>query len=325
MPQTQENGASQTTEATPLPQKNAKKTPEVPKTFKASMFMHGKEHLPAKFAALIQDLEANLGMPICLFLQDSEDVIGEISPRIFQLIFHQRTQLEKGKPVGLLIHSPGGSAKHAYEIARMLKTHCGGFRAIIPRFAKSAATLMTLGADSVMMGDYAELGPLDVQLFDRDRERQTSGLNEVQALERLHAVALQLVDRSMFSFVNRTGKKIDSLLPTSTQFVSELMKPLFAKIDTVQYTEMSRTLKVAEEYATRLMKHRYDENTAKSIARTLVEKYPDHNFFIDAEEANSIGLETEALTPVQRQILDAMIPFLGTFNAIGQIQEVTTQ
>lgn len=74
-------------------------------------------------------------------------------------------------------------ANSAYELAMLLRRHCGGFDAIIPRRAKSAATLLSLGADSIYMNDHAELGPLDFQVFDRDREELLSGLDEVQSLE----------------------------------------------------------------------------------------------------------------------------------------------
>ena len=43
----------------------------------------------------------------------------------------------------------------------MLRRHCGSFLALVPRVAKSAATLMVLGGADVYMGREAELGPLE--------------------------------------------------------------------------------------------------------------------------------------------------------------------
>jgi len=40
------------------------------------------------------------------------------------------------------------------------------------------------------MAQDAELGPLDVQYYHREREEHLSGLDEVQALERLAAFAM---------------------------------------------------------------------------------------------------------------------------------------
>jgi hypothetical protein len=52
----------------------------------------------------------------------------------------------------LVIATPGGSAKSAFQLAMLLKRHCGGFVAVVPRYAKSAATLLALGADEIILG-----------------------------------------------------------------------------------------------------------------------------------------------------------------------------
>ena len=41
-------------------------------------------------------------------------------------------------------------------------------RMIVPDLAKSAATLMVLGADSILMSDTSELGPIDPQVVLAD-------------------------------------------------------------------------------------------------------------------------------------------------------------
>jgi membrane-bound ClpP family serine protease len=121
--------------------------------------------------------------------------------------------LVRGQKIALLIDSPGGQAEASYELATLLQRHCGGFVAVIPRRAKSAATLLTLGADEIIMNTHAELGPLDVQLYDADREEAFSGLDEVQSLERLEAFAMGCVDRLMLLLLQRTRKKTKTLLP----------------------------------------------------------------------------------------------------------------
>src|SRR3954467_14174828 len=63
------------------------------------------------------------------------------------------------------------------------------------------------------------------------------------------------------------------------------LRPLLEKIDTLDYTRKSRELKVAEEYAIRLMRPTYKAVKAKRVARQLVEKYPTHGFVIDSYEA----------------------------------------
>src|SRR3954464_1318288 len=99
--------------------------------------------------------------------------------------------LPQGSPVALVIHSPGGEARAAYQLATILRKHCGSFVAVVPRYAKSAATLLSLGASRILLGRCAELGPRDAQWEDPEREEHLSALDEVQALERLQAAALE--------------------------------------------------------------------------------------------------------------------------------------
>jgi hypothetical protein len=73
--------------------------------------------------------------------------------------------------VDLLLHTTGGSIDAAEKLMGMMRRHVDSaeLRIIVPDFAKSAGTLMVLGADRVVMSDMSELGPIDPQarLFDR--------------------------------------------------------------------------------------------------------------------------------------------------------------
>lgn len=67
-------------------------------------------------------------------------------------------------PLDLIIHSPGGDPDSAQAIMSYLRSY--GFnpiRAIVPVSAKSAATMMALSCDQVVMGKHSQLGPIDPQ------------------------------------------------------------------------------------------------------------------------------------------------------------------
>ncbi len=273
------------------------------------------------FAVALQKLQVKLGKPVCLLIQ-SRGEFGQLDDKLFLRFFSKKDLLPK-TPIVLLIDSPGGSAEAAYKLARFLRIHCGGYTAIVPRYAKSAATLLALGADEILLGDCGELGPLDAQLVDPDREEIKSALEEVQALERLLSFALVSLDKSMMFVMMRTQKKIETLLPTMSRFVTDMIRPLFEGIDAVHYTQTSRMLKVGEDYAIRLLKNRYPKDQAEKIARALVENYPEHGFIIDIIETKSIddGLAQPASREVQ-DLFDIMYTQLGTFTAVGNLEEI---
>jgi len=71
--------------------------------------------------------------------------------------------LDRG-PLDLMLHSPGGDADAAKAIMSYLRD--SGFepiRAIVPISAMSAATMMALSCDEILMGRHSQLGPVDPQ------------------------------------------------------------------------------------------------------------------------------------------------------------------
>ena len=67
------------------------------------------------------------------------------------------------KQLDLIIHSPGGSGEAAESIMGYLRTRFDHIRAIVPIAAMSAATMMALACDEIVMGSHSQLGPIDPQ------------------------------------------------------------------------------------------------------------------------------------------------------------------
>jgi hypothetical protein len=290
----------------------------------ATVYPGQQTALPDEFALAIKRAETALGMPIWMLIQNHGGRFPYLDEEVVRASRQARADLRKNQKVGLLIASPGGDARSAYQTAMVFRKHCREVTAIVPGGAKSAATLLALSADEIVLGTDGELGPLDAQIFDPEREDILSALDEFQALERLHRFALEAVDRSMLFLIPRTRKKIDTLMPLVSRFVGEMVRPLFEKIDAVHYTQVARALKVAEDYAVRLLQPRYPLKEAQRIARHLIEDYSEHGFVIDAKEAQSIGLKVAELSDDEIEAVDALTPMLDQgLTVLGCLKEKT--
>jgi len=64
----------------------------------------------------------------------------------------------------VFIQSGGGLPHEAYKLARLFSGHSSVWSVLIGEHAKSAATLIALGASEIVMSRDAELGPIDVLL-----------------------------------------------------------------------------------------------------------------------------------------------------------------
>lgn len=66
----------------------------------------------------------------------------------------------------LIINSPGGMALAAERIVQICRSYSkGDFSVLVPRKAKSAATMVALGANDIYLGETSELGPIGTQVF----------------------------------------------------------------------------------------------------------------------------------------------------------------
>lgn len=76
--------------------------------------------------------------------------------------------------IDLILNSPGGIPETAEKIITTLRNYYDDdFRVIVPETAKSAATVVALGSDEIVMGFCSELGPIDPQMQIPDGKGNT--------------------------------------------------------------------------------------------------------------------------------------------------------
>jgi ClpP class serine protease len=103
-----------------------------------------------------QETISFLGIPLARYIDidDSERVLRAIRAA------------QKDVPIDIILHTPGGLALAATQIAMALKTHPAKKTVIVPHYAMSGGTLIAFAADSIIMDPHAALGPVDPQLGD---------------------------------------------------------------------------------------------------------------------------------------------------------------
>lgn len=179
----------------------------------------------------------------------------------------------KVERIELLLHSHGGDANPAYRIANMIRLYCKEFRVIIPRKAKSAATLLTLGADKIYLSKTAELGPIDPLV---SHPLMTGTLIPAMAVKAF----------------------IEEILPELMEKYGHEAAEYFLRVDYAHVGFCRQSTEVAKEYASRLLKKFHFKDDSESKIEEVVESlvsYPSHDFVIDYDEAKKIGLNVELL------------------------------
>ena len=109
---------------------------------------------------LIRQYEATYNC--CLIVLS--DVIFPRSVTLFEdLIYDANPNVD----LHLLLYSPGGDGETAVRLVRAAQARCRELTVIVPDAAKSAATLLAMGAHHILMAPTSDLGPIDPQ-FVRD-------------------------------------------------------------------------------------------------------------------------------------------------------------
>ena len=162
------------------------------------------------------------------------------------------------KDVLLLLLSPGGRVEPAYQISKLCKSNSKNkFVVAVPRHAKSAATLLAIGADEIHMGPLGQLGPIDPQLGG------LPALGVTQALERIASLSERF--------------------PGSSEMFARYLR-LALTVEQIGYCE--RISESAVQYAERLLATKSSlPKPPDRIAHELVYEYKDHAFVIDLHEA----------------------------------------
>ncbi len=143
-----------------------------------------------------QETISFLGIPLARYIdiEDSEVILRAI-----------RTA-QKDVPIDLILHTPGGLALAATQIAVALKAHPAKKTVIVPHYAMSGGTLIAFASDEILMDLHAALGPVDPQLGD-----QTGVYPAPALLKVVEKKSLDETDDKTLVYAEEAAKAMDQM------------------------------------------------------------------------------------------------------------------
>ncbi len=167
-------------------------------------------------------------------------------------------------PIDIVLHTPGGLVLAAEQIAQALKRHRGDVTVFVPHYAMSGGTLIALAADEIVMDPNAVLGPVDPQLG--------TGQAAFPAASILHALEHPNPNRD-----------------DQTLILGDVAR---------------KALRQVHEAVVKLLLEHHSQEDAERIAETLSSGQWTHDYPIDVEEAQKLGLPVT--TDMPREIYELM-------------------
>lgn len=248
----------------------------------------------ARTQTVLDRLSRLLGGPVISYWNNPRGSICSNDVVAFSEILEP---LGSHETIYLFLKSNGGSGQVSLRIVNLLRQHCKRLVALVPLECASAATMITLGANQILMGPTAYLTAVDTSLnhalspIDRDNDRVSVSLDELnRVIRRWRAEA---------------GDSSDNPYKSLYTYVHPLV------IGAVDRAE-SLSVMLCQEL---LAYHIADEATAHQIAATLNTKYPSHSYPILLNEAAKIGLN---VAPLPREINCLLLELNQLYSEMGQ-------
>ncbi|MCL8207264.1 MAG: hypothetical protein K6V97_04200 [Actinomycetia bacterium] len=215
-------------------------------------------------ARLISRIERSTGGRVLTYIAPLDFYGNALVPDDMTGIESALETIPPGADLDFVLNTPGGLGAAAAHIVTRLRDHCRTLRVWVPHAAKSAGTLIALGADEIYMGPPSQLGPIDPQV------------PWVNGMIPAHAIVDSY--ETFYDSVNQKGR-ID---PADVLVSQKFDLPL---IDLAR-----KSIAEAEETAYRFLRHSMlaapDEDTwARETARRLAHNRQSHGLAISAREA----------------------------------------
>jgi hypothetical protein len=220
--------------------------------------------------------------------------------------FNEVTQNIKAEAVDVFIHSPGGSPEATESIVKLLRSRFKDIRFIVTGSAKSAATMLALSGNAILMDMAGELGPFDPQVLVNGRYSPAGSI-----IEQFDRAAKEL---------NGSPHKLPVWIPILEKFAPALLVQcdnFIALSKKLVSSWLSQYMFAGEENgkrkAGRIARHLADEKRTLSHARR-----------VDAAELLTLGAKIERLedqtSELQQAVRDLHLAIMATLDGTGVIK-----
>lgn len=220
----------------------------------------------------IRDYEAATGRFLIIFW-------GPIHGPVITPFADAVSDIPPCNPLDLMLTSLGGDGETAIRMASMCHADRDDFRVIVPDTAASAATLLALAAESIVMSDTSALGPVDPQIFLPAR----NGFYPAKDI-------LKIVD----DLDHRTKENPHAF---------ELYSALLADVDAVLYQTAKAAIERTGELVPEVLRLRQPPPSQRSIEEITknLQSSPMHSATIGHARASDLGLPAVYMQPHSQQ------------------------
>lgn len=199
------------------------------------------------------------------------------------------------KRISLYLYTRGGDTAAAWNIINLLRMYCDELQVIVPHKAHSAGTIISLGANEIIMTKQATLGPIDPSV--------NTSLNPLipNSAGQTYPVSVEAIKGYLEFAKNELSIRDDSAL-------SNIYIKLTDKVHPIVLGQVYRSKAQIQMLAQKLLKTQVqDQDKVKRIIDFLCSDSGSHDYTVNRREAElDLGLKVKKPTEEQYKLIKSI-------------------
>lgn len=230
---------------------------------------------------IIEEIEKERESTLLVYVAgDRRGMETKIASEIFPLFFNHLSNIGHQKSIDLLLYSTGGITMAGYGLVNLIRGFCDKFNVIIPFKAYSCATLITLGADEVIMTKMGQLSPIDPSI-----EHPLGPIVPLPSQPGMgRIVPVNVEDVNAYLDLAKLHAKLEN-----EESMTKVFEQLSSKVNPLVLGAVYRARQQIKFLAEILLSyHMKDKKKIKDIVDTLTKERFSHDYLIGVKEAKNV-------------------------------------
>ncbi len=230
---------------------------------------------------LIQKIQKSRNSKVITYVTgDRQPFVTKVAEDIIPIFARHLEKIGKQDKISLFLYTRGGDMITPIRLIKLMRSYADEIEMIIPYRAHSAGTLISIGADKIVMGRLGELSPVDPSTGHPFNPENP--LNQKQKME----ISVEDLNSYFLLAKEKAGVKDEQMV--------NVFEDLTAKIHPLSLGNAYRATRMAKQITEKLLLMHFDKNDDKEKIESIVKEITGdiciHGYPITRDEADSLGL-----------------------------------
>ncbi|MCK5332420.1 hypothetical protein KAJ41_00985 [Candidatus Parcubacteria bacterium] len=230
---------------------------------------------------LISKIEKERNSKVITYVTgDRQPFVTKVADDIIPIFAKHLEKIGKQNKISLFLYTRGGDMITPIRLIKLIRSYADEIEMLIPYRAHSAGTLISIGADKIVMGKLGELSPVDPSTGHPFNPENP--LNKNQKME----ISVEDLNSYFLLAKEKAGVKDDQMV--------NVFEDLTTKIHPLSLGNAYRATRMAKQITQKLLLMHFDAiNDKEKIANIVNEITGDiciHGYPITRDEASDLGL-----------------------------------